>query len=77
MNSLLARVGDDVSESLDDLADIDEVDLLVGSVNVGLWSAAAEGDNLSLWVLSLEFLEEGDRATFTEGTEGETTEVFS
>ena len=58
-----------MSKGLDDLADVDEVDFLIGSMNVRLRPADTEGNNLGSGILALKFLEEGDRATLTEGTE--------
>lgn len=49
-----------MSKSLDDLADVDEIDLLVGSMNVGLRAADTEGNNLGSGILALKFLQEGD-----------------
>ena len=49
-----------MSKGLDDLAHVYEVDLLVGSMNVGLRSADTEGNNLGSGILALKFLQEGD-----------------
>jgi hypothetical protein len=64
-----------MSKGLDDLADVDEVDFLIGSMNVGLRPADTEGNNLGSGILTLKFLQEGDRATLTEGTQLLATEV--
>jgi hypothetical protein len=64
-----------MSKGLDDLADVDEVDFLIGSMNIGLRPADTEGNNLCSGILTLKFLEEGDRATLTEGTQLLATEV--
>ena len=65
-----------MSKGLDDLADVDEVDFLIWSMNVRLRPADTEGNNLGSGILALKFLEEGDRATLTEGTELLATEVI-
>jgi hypothetical protein len=44
-------------------------------MNVGLRPADTEGNNLGSGILTLKFLEEGDRATFSEGTQLLATEV--
>ena len=44
-------------------------------MNVGLRSADTEGNNLGSGILTLKFLQEGDRATLTEGTQLLATEV--
>ena len=65
-----------MSKGLNDLADVDEVDFLIGSMNVGLRSADTEGNNLSSGILALKFLQEGNRATLTEGTQLLAAEVI-
>jgi hypothetical protein len=64
-----------MSKGFDDLANVDEVDFLIGSMNVGLRPADTEGNNLGSGILTLKFLEEGDRATLSEGTQLLATEV--
>ena len=65
-----------MSKGLNDLADVDEVDFLIGSMNVGLRSADTEGNNLGSGILALKFLQEGNRATLTEGTQLLAAEVI-
>ena len=49
-----------MSKGLDDLADVDEVDFLIGSMNVRLRPADTEGNNLGSGILALKFLQEGN-----------------
>ena len=65
-----------MSEGLDYFANVDKVDLLVGSVNVGLGSADTKSHDLGLRVFLLKLLEEGDGATFSKGTDSEAVEVL-
>lgn len=65
-----------MGKGLDDLADIDEVDLLVGSVNVGLRAANTKRNDLGSRVFALKFLKEGDRTAFSECANLLATEVL-
>jgi hypothetical protein len=47
-----------MGECLDDLAHVGEIDLLIGSVDVGFRSAHAKCHDLCLGILLLQFLEE-------------------
>jgi len=55
-NSLLSTLSNNVSKSLDDLADIDKVDLLIRTMNVRLGSTDTKSNNLGSRILSLKFL---------------------
>jgi len=65
-----------MSKSLDYLANINQVNLLIGTVNVRLGAAHTKSNDLSVRVLALELLEERNGAAFTESAEGKIAEVF-
>lgn len=72
---MLSALSDNISKSLDDPANIGEVDLLIRSVDVRLRSANTHRDDLSLRVLLFELLEEGNRAAFSESSDSQTIEI--
>ena len=75
MLSLLTTLGDNISKSLNDLANISEINLFIRTMNIRFRAANTHSDNLSLRVLLFKFLKEGDRATLSKGANGQTIEI--
>lgn len=65
-----------MSESLNNLADINKIDFLIRSMDVGFRSTNSKSDDLSCRIFALKFFKERNRSTFTEGTNRLSTEVL-
>jgi hypothetical protein len=65
-----------MGKSLDDLANIDEVDLLVGTMDVRLRSANTQSNDLGSWVFALKLFKEGNGSTLTKGSDLLSLEVL-
>ena len=57
-----------MGKRLNDSSSVDEIDILIRSVNVSTRSNETKGDDLGIWVLFLKFIKEGDGASFSESS---------
>jgi hypothetical protein len=74
--SLLSTLRDNMGKSLDDLAYIDEVDLLVGTMDVRLRSTNTQSNDLGSGVFALKLFKEGNGSTLTKGSDLLSLEVL-